>query len=170
MGGIQPMNNEKQDWSQLFRESPTQKGVFTEKMKQTVIYRVEQNQRINSGFFYIVAPLIFLMICISIIPLVDHLPGFFQSQRATDTNAAMGLETVSKDGIILHYEPAKDLEFIPVTDKGLRGATMQHLPLSSVQIKETVSIDGIGKYVDYTKPDEGATPFFGFALAAHLSS
>jgi hypothetical protein len=156
------MNHDKPDWSAMVKASSIPKGVFTEKMKQTVMNQAQQNQRkkMNSPFYFVIIPLIGLMICITILPLTD----------SWLTKTIMGSEAASDQNILLNYEPTKDLKFIPETDMGVRNSTLLRLPITAVQIKETVTIDGFGKYLNYTKAEEGDTSFFGFELSNHFSS
>jgi len=164
------MNKEKLDWSLLVKESSIRKGVFTEKMKQTVINRVEKNEgrKRNRGLYYIVSPLIALLICISIFSFLDRVPLLTSLQQTPDTTGSAGAPL---GDIVLKYEPAPELDVIPDTDKGVRGGqTLLRLPLSSVQIQETVPVGGIGTYLEYTKLEDGDTPYFGFELADQNSS
>ncbi|MGO4542492.1 hypothetical protein [Paenibacillus sp. 2TAB19] len=156
------MNHDKPDWSAMVKASSIPNGVFTENMKQTVMSQVQQDQRkkMNNPFYFVIITLLGLMICVTILPLIDRLP----------TNAIMGSEAASDQNILLDYEPTKDLKFIPETDMGVRDSTLLRLPITSVQIKETVIIDGFGKYLNYTKAEEGDTSFFGFELSNHFSS
>jgi len=158
------MNKQKQDWSLLVKESSIQKGVFTEKMKQTVISRVEQNEgkKRNRPFYYVVSPLIALMICIFIFSFFDRSPVLTSLQHTGNTTGSGG---AAMGDIDLQYEPAQELDVIPDTDKGVRGHTLLRLPLSSVQIVERVPVAGIGAYLEYTKSEDGETPYFGFELS-----
>ncbi|EPD85983.1 MULTISPECIES: hypothetical protein [unclassified Paenibacillus] len=162
------MNREKPNWAALVKASSVGRDVFTEQMKQTVLTRVEQNQRkkLKIPFIYMTAPLAGLLICLLLFPVFDSLPAVFQTME----KSIMGANGTSSEDIALHYEPAKELSAIPDTDKGIRGYTLSRLPLTSVHVKETVSIEGIGKYMDYIKSDEDSISYFGFQIFNHPGS
>lgn len=168
------MNPEKPSWSAIVKASSFGKGAFSEEMKQTVMKRVEQNQRktIHHPLFYAPVPLIVLIIIVSMFPFVNRLPSVFQDQHilGTKTKVNSESEVISNDGVILHYETAKALSVIPDTDKGIRDYTLQKLPISSVQVQDAVLVDGIGKYLDYTKHGEDSISYFGFQLTADSST
>ncbi|MFD7525613.1 hypothetical protein [Paenibacillus chitinolyticus] len=162
------MNPEKTNWAAMVKESSIGRGAFTEQMKQTVLTRVEQNQKrkLKKPFVYMAAPLTGLLICLLLFPIFDNWPAAFQTMG----KAIMGTNGTSSEDITLHYEPAKELSAIPDTDKGIRGYTLSRLPLASVHVKETVSTAGIGTYMDYIKSDEEPISYFGFQLFGHLGS
>lgn len=155
------MSLEKPSWSAIVKADSFGKGVFSEEMKRTVMNRVEQNQRksMQRSWLRIAVPLMILLICIFIIPLAERLRGVVQDEVVSATASSQ-----ANNDVILHYEPAKDLSVIPQTDKGIRGSVLKRLPLSSVQIKDATSFDGIGNYLDYTKPEDESDPiaYFGF--------
>jgi len=161
------MNSEKPGWSEILKASSYGKGVFSEEMKQSVLKRAEQNRGKNRGrsLLPIVIPLVALLVGLLIVPLADGWPAGFRGERITgDVHAAAGQQDYFEDDVILHYEPAPNLALIPDTDKGVRGFTPQRLPLSSVQIHDAVTVDGVGKYLNYTKPEDSIS-YFGFQLA-----
>lgn len=162
------MNKQIPDWSAMVKASSAPKGIFSEKMKQDVLIRVEQIQRkrFNRPFFYLIAPVAALMLCLVLLTVVDRLPVTFHPVRSADG----GQQTVSHDKIPLQYEPAKELAAIPVTDKAMRGSPLVELPLASVQIKDQHQIGAYGTYLDYTKPGEDGVSYFGFQLLKNTSS
>ncbi len=165
------MNSEKPSWSEILKASSYGKGVFSEEMKQSVMKRAEQSRGKNRDrpLFPIVIPLMVVLIGLLIVPLADGWPAGFRGEKiAGDVNAAASQQDHFEDDVILHYEPAQDLAFIPDTDKAIRGFTPQRLPMSSVQINEAVTVDGVGKYLDYTKSEDSIS-YFGFQLAYPFS-
>jgi len=165
------MNNEKPEWTAMIKESSARKGVFTEEMKRSVIFRIEQNRKKkNSPLLYVVAPIIGLFLCILLLPQLNQLPAAFQFTKITAPKMGSGSEVIPNHDITLVFEPAKDLPAIPSTDKAVRGSALSRLPLTSVHIKESTSNSEIAKYFDYTKSEDDSTLFFGFQISDHFSS
>lgn len=161
------MSKEKPEWTVMIKESSVRKGVFSEEMKRTVIFRVEQNEKKkNRQFLYIATPMIGLLLFILFLPNFNPVSAIDQFVKTANTK--MGSEATND--IILMYEPAKDLQYIPSTDKAIRGFTLSQQPLSSVHIKESSSNSEIAKYFDYTKSEDDLTLYFGFQITNQFST
>ncbi|WP_068776125.1 hypothetical protein [Paenibacillus sp. FJAT-26967] len=167
------MNNRKPDWYGVVKEDMTQKGMFTEKMKQIVIERVEHNRykKMNNVLFKVVFPIAAagLMLSILIVPLSNSWPAIFPLKQGVDSSGSMSPPGASEYDVTLNYEPAADLKVIPETDKAIRRVRLERIPLSSVTVKEVVASDGMGKYVEYRKEGD-PNPFFGYDSTNLLSS
>jgi|GEM_PF-6162378 hypothetical protein len=157
------MDKEKPHWTALVKAGAARQGVFTEEMRQAVLTRIDQDRkkRFNHSLIYVAIPLLGLLLCLFLLP---HL----SSEQA----AGLSLRTTSQVDrpITLHYEPANNLAVIPESDKAIRSAALQLVPVSSVHMNNAVTIHNLIKYVDYTKLGDDTTSYFGFALASQLNS
>ncbi|MVO98654.1 hypothetical protein [Paenibacillus lutrae] len=170
------MSNRKPSWYGIVKENDADKGMFTEKMKQIVIERVEHNRykKMNHAFIKVLFPVAAagLMLSILIVPLTNSWPAIFPLKQGGDSNGSMSPPGASGNDVTLNYEPAADVKIIPETDKAIRRDRLERIPLSSVTIKEVVASEGMGKYgkyVEYRKEGD-PNPFFGYDSTNFLSS